>query len=54
MWREMMAGGYVQLDKTPVKVLDPEVQGKATHGYLWFFSVPGGDVILEFSRSRGN
>jgi len=53
MWREMKAGGYVQVDETPVKVLDPEVQGKAAQGYLWFFSVPGGDVILEFSRSRG-
>jgi transposase len=53
MWRAMKAGGYVQVDETPVKVLDPEVQGKAAQGYLWFFSVPGGDVILEFSRSRG-
>jgi transposase len=53
IWREMKAGGYVQVDETPVKVLDPEVQGKAAQGYLWFFSVPGGDVILEFSRSRG-
>jgi transposase len=43
----------VQIDETPVKVLDPEVEGKAAQGYLWFFSVPGGDVIVEFSRSRG-
>jgi transposase len=53
IWREMKAGGYVQIDETPVKVLDPEVRGKAAQGYLWFFSLPGGDVILEFSRSRG-
>jgi transposase len=53
MWAGMKAGGYLQIDETPVKVLDPEVQGKAAQGYLWFFSVPGGDVILEFSRSRG-
>jgi transposase len=53
MWAEMKAGGYLQIDETPVKVLDPEVQGKAAQGYLWFFSAPGGDVILEFSRSRG-
>ena len=39
--------------ETPVKVLDPEVPGKAAQGYLWFFAVPRGDVILEFSRSRG-
>ena len=34
-------------------MLDPEVPGKAAQGYLWFFAVPRGDVILEFSRSRG-
>jgi len=53
MWREMLAGGYLQVDETPVQVLDPEVQGKAARGYLWFYAVPGGDVILEFDRSRG-
>ena len=53
MWEEMKAGGYLQIDETPVKVLDPEVQGKAAQGYLWFFSVPRGDVLLEFSCSRG-
>jgi len=53
MWKAMMAGGYLQIDETPVKVLDPEVEGKAARGYLWFYAVPGGDVILEFHRSRG-
>jgi transposase len=53
MWVAMKAGGYVQIDETPVKVLDPAVRGKAAQGYLWFYSVPGQDVILEFSRSRG-
>jgi transposase len=53
LWENMKAGGYVQIDETPVKVLDPEVKGKAAQGYLWFYAVPRGDVILEFSRSRG-
>jgi len=53
MWREMVLGGYLQIDETPVKVLDPEIQGKAARGYLWFYAVPGGDVILEFDPSRG-
>jgi hypothetical protein len=34
-------------------VLDPEVKGKAARGYLWFYAVPGGDVVLVFNRSRG-
>jgi transposase len=53
MWKAMLAGGYLQIDETPVKVLDPKVEGKAARGYLWFYAVPGGDVILEFDPSRG-
>jgi transposase len=53
MWELMKAGVYLQIDETPVKVLDPEVKGKAATGYLWFYSVPGADVIVEFSPSRG-
>jgi transposase len=52
MWKDMLAGGYLQVDETPVKVLDPDVAGKAARGYLWFYAAPGGDVILEFDRSR--
>jgi len=32
MWQAMLAGGYLQIDETPVKVLDPEVKGKAARG----------------------
>ncbi|RPJ53665.1 MAG: IS66 family transposase, partial [Acidobacteria bacterium] len=53
MWRAMVSGGYLQVDETPVRVLDPEVPGKAARGYLWFYAAPGGDVILEFDKSRG-
>lgn len=53
IWKQMEAGDYMQVDETPVKVLDPEVKGKAATGYLWFYSVPGGDVFLEFCQSRG-
>ncbi|MBI4470582.1 MAG: IS66 family transposase [Acidobacteria bacterium] len=53
MWQAMQADCYMQVDETPVKVLDPEVRGKAARGYLWFYAVPGGDVVLEFDPSRG-
>jgi transposase len=53
MWQAMLAVRYLQIDETPVKVLDPDVKGKAARGYLWFYAVPGGDVILEFDPSRG-
>ena len=52
-WQGMLAGGYLQVDETSVRVLDPEVQGKAARGYLWFYAFPGGDAILVFDPSRG-
>lgn len=53
IWEELKAGDYLQIDESPVKVLDPEVKGKAAQGYLWFYSKPGGYVFLEFHQSRG-
>lgn len=53
MWRQMLMGTYLQIDETPVRVLDPEVKGKTARGYLWFYAVPHGDVILVFDQSRG-
>jgi len=32
--------------------LDPEVKGKSQQGYLWTYSRPGGDVLLEWRVSR--
>ncbi len=53
IWEELKASGYLQIDETPVRVLDPEVKGKAGRGYLWFFSNPKGNVFLEFQEGRG-
>lgn len=53
IWEELKADDYLQIDESPVKVLDPELQGKAALGYLWFYSRPGGYVFLEFHQSRG-
>jgi hypothetical protein len=53
IWEELAAGDYLQVDETPVKVLDPEVKGKAATGSLWFYSIPGGDVFWEFCDRRG-
>jgi transposase len=53
IWEELKAGDYLQIDESPVKVLDPEVKGKAAQGFLWFYSKPGGYVFLEFHQSRG-
>lgn len=52
MWQTMLPTGYLQVDETPVRVLDPGVKGKCARGFLWFYAVPGGDVLLEFDRHR--
>ena len=52
MFEEMKKKGYLQVDETPVKVLDPEVKGKCARGYLWFYAEPGGDVFLDFQDTR--
>lgn len=54
MWQKMKETSYLQIDETPVKVLDPEVKAKAARGYLWFFAAPGADVFLKFSQSRAH
>jgi transposase len=53
MFKEMKKGDYLQIDETPVKVMDPEVKGKCARGYLWFYAVPGGDVFIDFQDTRG-
>lgn len=53
MFERMKQGAYLQVDETPVKVMDPEVKGQCARGYLWFYAVPGGDVYLDFQGTRG-
>jgi transposase len=48
----VMAGGYVQLDETPIHYLEPGA-GRALQGYLWTGSRPGGDVFFDWHTSRG-
>jgi len=47
----VMAGGYVQLDETPINYLEPGA-GRALKGYLWTGSRPGGDVFFDWHASR--
>ena len=47
----VMAGGYVQVDETPINYLEPG-NGKARQGYLWTGSRPGGDVFFRWETSR--
>ncbi|MGH7978887.1 MAG: IS66 family transposase [Limisphaerales bacterium] len=47
----VMAGGYVQVDETPIDYLEPG-HGKTKQGYLWTANRPGGDVFYCWQTSR--
>ena len=47
----VMAGGYVQVDETPIDYLEPG-HGKTKQGYLWTGCRPGGDVCFHWATSR--
>ncbi len=47
----VMAGGYVQVDETPIDYLEPG-NGKTRQGYLWTGSRPNADVFFHWETSR--
>ncbi len=47
----VVAGGYVQVDETPIDYLEPGA-GRTLKGYLWTGSRPGGDVFFDWHASR--
>src|ERR1700693_2103999 len=51
MKAQMMSGGYLQVDETPIRYLDPG-NGKTGQGSLWVAHRPGGDVIYEWHTTR--
>ncbi len=53
MQADLLGGGYVQADETPVRCNDPdEKRGGTTQGWLWVISRPGGDVVFDWRLSR--
>ncbi len=52
--RELLAGGYVQADETPVPCQTGEQTGRNHKAYLWEYSTPGGVVVFDFKMGRGH
>ena len=53
MKQDLLGGGYVQVDETPIRCNDPDLRdGKTTSGWLWALSRPGGGVVFEWRLSR--
>lgn len=47
----VMAGGYVQVDETPIEYLSPG-NGQTKQGYFWACKRPGADVSFVWKTSR--
>jgi len=46
--------GYLQVDETPIKVLDKDKKGACHQGYYWVYHAPiEGLVLFEFHSTRG-
>ena len=53
MRKELLWGGYIQADETPVDVQTHDGRGKNHQAYLWQYGRPGGGVVFEFQMGRG-
>lgn len=51
--RDLLAGGYIQADETPIGVQSPEVEGRNHTGRIWHYGRPDGPVVIDFQMSRG-
>jgi transposase len=46
--------GYLQVDETPIKVLDSDKKGAAHQGYYWVYHAPlDGTVLFDYQPTRG-
>ncbi len=50
---ELLAGGYIQADETPVDVQMHDRRGQNHQAYLWQYGKPGGGVVFDFQLGRG-
>jgi transposase len=50
--REVQGSPYVQVDETPIRYQDPNLEGRCGQGYLWTALVPGQCVVYEWHASR--
>lgn len=53
MRMELLRGGYIQADETPVDVQTHDRRGKNHQAYLWQYGRPGDGVVFEFQMGRG-
>ena len=50
---ELLSGGYIQADETPMPCQTGERTGRNHRAFVWEFSRPAGLVIFDFQMGRG-
>jgi transposase len=53
MGRELVGGGYIQADETPIPVQMHDKSGKNHQAYLWQYGRPEGGTVFYFQMGRG-
>ena len=52
--RQVLGQGYLQVDETPIQVLDPKKKGKTHRGYYWVYYSPIQRMVLfDYQEGRG-
>ena len=50
----VLGQGYLQVDETPIRVLNKKVKGKTHQGYYWVYNSPLQDAVLfDYRKGRG-
>jgi transposase len=50
--QELIDSGYLQIDETFIKLIDPERKGKAQQAYFWVIRHPTRGVLFHFDHRR--
>ena len=50
--RDLLEGGYLQADETPIGVQSDQTKGRNHQAYEFQYSRPGGPVVFDFCMSR--
>lgn len=52
--RQVLGQGYLQVDETPIQVLDPKKKGKTHRGYYWVYYSPIHRMVMfDYQEGRG-
>jgi transposase len=49
---DVIGGGYIQSDDTPIPVQNKQKPGKNDQDYFWIYHRPGGSVYIDFQATR--